>query len=184
MRARTLLRAGSLRSSTVWGLAVIALVLLLAACSSGPVPIAYDQDSCDYCRMQISDPRYGGELITRTGKVLKFDSIECMASYYAGLQDSTTVRSVWVSDYSKPGTLMAAPEAVYIRHAGPGSPMGKGLLALAAGSTSGTAGTVPPGDTLSWSTVVELVRREGLTQGSGTADANDAQDHATDAFEH
>jgi copper chaperone NosL len=142
----------------------MALALLLLACSSGPVPIAYDQDGCDYCRMQISDRRFGAELITRTGKVHKFDSIECLASFYTTLRDSTTVRSLWVSDYTRPGTLIPAREALYIHHEGPGSPMGRGLLALR-GDVNVAGAAVPAGDTLGWNAVVELVSREGLAPG-------------------
>jgi copper chaperone NosL len=96
--------------------------------------------------------------------VHKFDSIECLASFYATLQDSATVRSLWVSDYSKPGTLIPAREALYIHHEGPGSPMGRGLLALR--GDAGAAGAVAPaGDTLGWNAVVQLVSREGLAPG-------------------
>jgi copper chaperone NosL len=142
----------------------VALTLLLLACTTGPVPIAYDQDGCDYCRMQISDPRYGGELITRTGKVHKFDSIECLASFYATLSDSTAVRSLWVSNYLEPGTLIPAREAIFIHHEGPGSPMGRGLLALR-GDANAAGVAAPAGDTLGWSAVVKLVSREGLAPG-------------------
>ena len=183
MRTRAFPRAGTRQPHTVWLLAAIAIALLLAACSSGPVPIAYDQDACDYCRMQISDPRFGGELITRTGKVHKFDSIECLASFYAGLEDSASVRSLWVSDYRKPGTLVPAREALYIHHGGPGSPMGRGLLALQAGSDASSA-SVPAGDKLSWSGVVELVSREGLAPGMAPTGTADLRDGAVDAHQH
>ena len=183
MRTRALPRAGAQRPHSVWLLAAIAIALLLMACSSGPVPIAYDQDSCDYCRMQISDPRYGGELITRTGKVHKFDSIECLASFYAELQDSASVRSLWVSDYQKPGTFVPARQARYIHHQGPGSPMGRGLLALQAGSDAAAA-SVPAGDTLSWSEVVAMVSREGLAPGMTPTGAADAREGAVDAHQH
>jgi copper chaperone NosL len=183
MRARAFPRAGAERPHTVWLLAVIAVALLLVACSSGPVPIAYDQDSCDYCRMQISDPRYGGELITRTGKAHKFDSIECLASFYAGLEDSATIRSLWVSDYRQPGTLIAAREALYIHHAGPGSPMGRGLLAMQAGSGAPAAG-VPAGDTLNWRQVVRLVGGDGVAPGASTVSSRGAPQRAIDARPH
>ena len=180
MRTRTSPHTAAARSLSAWWLAVIAIALPLAACGSGPVPIAYDEDSCDYCRMQISDPRYGGELITRTRKVHRFDSIECLASFYAGLQDSTTVRSLWVSDYRKPGTLIPARDALYIHHTGPGSPMGRGLLALQAGSDATAAG-VPAGDTLSWSQVVRLVGGDGLAPGASTVGSLGARQRAIDA---
>lgn len=182
MPARTLPRMATQRSATVRVMAAIALALLLAACSSGPVPIAYDRDGCDYCRMQISDPRYGGELITHKGKVHKFDSIECLASFYAGLQDSAAVRSLWVSDYGKPGTLIPAREALFIHHEGPGSPMGRGLLALRGGAHELHA-PVPEGDTLSWSDVVELVNREGLAPGM-SLEGGAVRDGAEDVHSH
>ena len=182
MRTRTFAQTAA-RSLSAWRLATLAIVLLLAACSSAPVPIAYDQDGCDYCRMQISDPRYGGELITRTGKPHKFDSIECLASFYAGLKDSATVRSLWVSDYRKPGTLIAAREALYIHHTGPGSPMGRGLLALQAGSDAPVAG-VPAGDTLSWGQVIRMVSGAGSAPAAPTVSSLGARQRAIDARPH
>lgn len=116
--------------------------------------------------MQISDPRYGTELVTRTGKMHKFDSIECLASFYSSLQDGTGVRALWVSDYRKPGNFIPASEALFIHHDGPGSPMGRGLLAVAAdrdaADRDAASAGVPAGDTLSWAQVVELVATESL----------------------
>jgi copper chaperone NosL len=180
MRASAESRSGSRRPVAKWLLGALALAPLLAACDPGPVPIAYDRDGCDYCRMQITDPRYGGELITRTGKVHKFDSIECLASFYSTLQDAERVRSLLVSDYRDPGTLIDARQALYIHHGGPGSPLGRGLLALRRGSDA-TPAAAPAGDTLSWNALVELVSRDGLApglpgvtgaRGSGSRDAH------------
>lgn len=171
MRLRSLAPCRPLRHASALWLALVALILLAASCRSGPVPITYGQDSCAYCRMQISDPRYGGELITRTGKVLKFDSIECLASYYSGLSDPSMVHSTWVSDFRNPGTLLSAEGAIYIRRTGAGSPMGRGLLAVTTGSVtpdsdvSGEAGTLD-GDTLSWGGVVTLMRQDSLMQNA------------------
>ena len=52
-------RPGARRGSAA-ATAALLLVALLAACDRGPRPIAYGRDACDYCRMVISDPRYGG----------------------------------------------------------------------------------------------------------------------------
>jgi copper chaperone NosL len=174
--------------SALW-LAVVALALLAASCKPGAVPIAYGQDSCAYCRMQISDPRYGGELITRTGKVLKFDSIECLASYYSGLSDPSTVRSTWVSDYRNPGTLVPADGAIYIQRAGARSPMGRGLLAVRAGAVaagsdvSGAAGPLE-GDTLSWAGVVALMQQDSLMQDAVPSRATPIVYRAADVRPH
>ncbi|MGB5288980.1 MAG: hypothetical protein WBN42_10875, partial [Ignavibacteriaceae bacterium] len=55
---------------------LLPLLFLLASCGSKPEPINYGKDECEFCRMQISDNRYGAELVTDKGKVYKFDSIE------------------------------------------------------------------------------------------------------------
>ncbi|MHB2034097.1 MAG: nitrous oxide reductase family maturation protein NosD, partial [Gemmatimonadaceae bacterium] len=129
---------------------------------SGPRPIAYGRDVCAYCLMQINDARYAAELVTHTGKVYTFDSIECLVSYYQTLDAAHrgAVESLWVSDYAHPGTLIAATSAAYLRAAGPGSPMGRGMMA-AADSVSLTPLRPQAADTImTWSDVLALAQRE------------------------
>ena len=130
--------------------------LLLAACAAaGPRPIAYDQDTCAFCRMTVSDPRYGAELVSTHGRVYTFDSVECLASYYLANRDNA--RSVWVTSADRPGELVAAEKARFHRAeagAEAGSPMGLGFSASSAG-------------TLSWDDVLSIVAREGLPSAGG-----------------
>lgn len=87
---------------------VAAFVLAGSAVACGPAkpdPIAYDADACAYCRMQISDPRFGAALITVEGRTLKFDSIECLLAYYRQAAAAHDVASVWVSNARHPGEL-------------------------------------------------------------------------------
>ncbi|HEX2778353.1 MAG TPA: nitrous oxide reductase family maturation protein NosD [Gemmatimonadaceae bacterium] len=151
--------------------ALLALLLLGACVRGGPKAIDYADASCDYCRMVISDPRYGAELVTTTGKVHEFDSIECLASYYAQAREAT-VRSVWVSDFARPGTLISAATATFVRASGPASPMGKGLTAFAPGTDSATIERASGGTpTLRWDDVLALVKREATV---ATHDASPA----------
>lgn len=134
---------------------LLVLALALAGCSRGPVPIAYGSDECDFCRMAISDPRYGAELVTTRGKVHKFDSIECMASYYLQA-DPATVHQVVVSDFAHPGTFIPATEATFRRGgAGPSSPMGAGLRAYRADAAPAGA-LAGSGEVLSWTQVLAV----------------------------
>ena len=134
--------------------------LLLAACAAaGPRPIAYDRDACAFCRMTVSDPRYGAELVSAHGKVYTFDSVECLASYY--LANRAATRSLWVTNADRPGELVPAEKARFHRAAARaegGSPMGLGLSASSAGS-------------LGWDEVLSLVAREGLP-GAGRGPAS------------
>lgn len=59
-----------------------AIVLLaLSACNTKPEPFAIGKDICEECNMIIMDPKFGGELITKKGKVLKFDDAHCIDNY-------------------------------------------------------------------------------------------------------
>jgi copper chaperone NosL len=139
----------------------------LAACTvAGPRPIAYGHDECAYCRMVISDRRFGAALVTAKGRTVVFDSVECLASWYDLSRDERgrdVARSLWVSDYNRPGHLLDASRARYLRVVGPASPMGKGLIAIA---SDADARRVPgAGETSGWDVVVATVRREGLQRG-------------------
>jgi copper chaperone NosL len=110
----------------------ISVLAFVSACgSSRPDAIAYDADQCTYCRMQISDPRFGAELLTRHGRSLKFDSIECVLSFYKQAHTAGDVASVWVSDFEHPGTLINAAGAAFVDIGAGRAPMGRGWVAVA-----------------------------------------------------
>jgi len=60
---------------------LILLTAIIFGCSKNPQPISYGQDECEFCKMIVMDERYGAELVTGTGKIYFFDSIECLVGY-------------------------------------------------------------------------------------------------------
>ncbi|MEO7083166.1 MAG: nitrous oxide reductase family maturation protein NosD [Gemmatimonadaceae bacterium] len=142
-------------------IAVIALGAI-AGCARAPQPIRYGGEDCDVCHMTISDPRFGAELVTNKGKVHKFDSIECMASYYLQARAAGDVRSVWVSDFQHPGTFIPAESAQYLRGTTSAhSPMGKGLAAIAPSANLARAAQDLAGQPTPWSEVLTLAAVSG-----------------------
>lgn len=131
--------------------ALLTVALALTGCTRGPQPIAFNADTCDYCRMQISDPRFGGEIVTRKGKVLKFDSIECLVDYGKQANVSAEIGSTWVIDYMHPGTLIPATTARYVKLRPGMSPMGRGLASVAPGATVGQLRAAGVTTDLTWS---------------------------------
>ncbi|MGH7669995.1 MAG: nitrous oxide reductase accessory protein NosL [Gemmatimonadaceae bacterium] len=155
-------------------IAVAVALLATPACHPGPRPIAYGQDGCAYCLMQINDARYAAELVTHTGKVYTFDSIECLVSYYQALDGHhrDAVETMWVSDYAHPGTLISAATASYLRVSGPGSPMGRGMLAVARAADLAPLRERASGAPMTWTDVLALAEREQWdTHDPGHADA-------------
>lgn len=79
-------------------LSVLFAVVFFAGCTEKKVePIQYGHDYCDHCKMQITDKRYGGAILTTEGKTLKFDSIECLAESKHSLKDH--VKEVYFVDF-------------------------------------------------------------------------------------
>lgn len=135
----------------------------IAACGGNGRPIVYDRDACDFCRMTISDRRFGAEVVTAKGKIRTFDSIECLASFVAGLDGSEAPRAILVTDYDHPGTFIDAERARYLRVSGPGSPMGGGLMAFAANADTAMLVRRSGGQALGWAEVLQTRREKART---------------------
>lgn len=81
--------------------------------------------------MTISDQRFGAELVTTTGKVHKFDSVECLSAFYHASEDvQDKTHSVWVTDYRNTPQLINVSEVVFIHSPALHSPMGANLAAV------------------------------------------------------
>jgi copper chaperone NosL len=103
-------------------------IALLAACNSSPEDINYNIDECAYCKMKISDPRFGAELVTAKGKIFKYDSAECLINTYLEKPDEK-YKYILVVDFSQPRKLINAIEAIYLISEQQPSPMGGDLSA-------------------------------------------------------
>jgi hypothetical protein len=107
------------------GVAVSSLIMLGACANGRPSGIAYDADTCTRCHMQISDRHFSAVLVTRHGRSLKFDSIDCLREYIAQPTVAADVASLWVADFARPGILIRATQARYFDVGASRSPMGK-----------------------------------------------------------
>jgi copper chaperone NosL len=128
----------------------------LQACSSGPEPIRYGQESCSYCKMGISDKRFGAEIITRKGKVIKFDAAECMLDYVkSGYLAKNEIASYYVVDATQPGQLVNAEQAFYVNSEQVRSPMGGNIAASISKEGTRKLTAEFSGNILDWGKVLE-----------------------------
>ncbi len=136
--------------------ALVAVVGLLG-CSPSTPSVAWDIDNCDYCRMTVSDRRFGAAAVTNGGRTLHFDSIECLAAWTEA--QPKPPRAIFIADASAPGTLLPVAALRFHRTAIGTSPMGKGFVAVAK-----TAGhTDWDGPALTWDEVRATVSQEGMS---------------------
>lgn len=107
------------------------LIPFLSSCGGGPQPIRFGEDACDNCRMIISDPRFGAQLVTDKGKAFKFDDISCYWKYKKNqkLTDTDIAHSL-VVDYHHPKTMIDANNACILRAESIKSPMSSKLAAI------------------------------------------------------
>ena len=133
------------------------LVLNLSACTEPePRPLQAGVDGCADCLMVIDANGHGAEIVTRTGKVLTFDSAECMASHLTSLE-AGEVHSLWVVDFSNPEELVPAESAFYLVSPTLGSPMGLGITAFGRRQDRDGAVNAFGGEPADWSSVQALV---------------------------
>lgn len=131
------------------------LLLLFGGCSQQPAEIHYGGDECAHCKMMITDNRFAAQIVTETGKSIKFDAIECMAAYAGDHKSELKEAKFWVSNFDQPGTWTAIQDAVIIRSNQIKSPMGASLLALSGPEAAKQHLAEYPGEKKSWE---ELVR--------------------------
>ncbi len=141
------------------------LGIFSVSCSApGPEPLRYGEDVCDYCRMSIVEQNFGSELVTKKGKILKFDSIECLAAFTGTDKISAeSIHSMWITDFTAPSNLVDVSDATFVHTSTLRSPMGVGLFGFSSLTEANEFIAKNQGNILAWTDMVELVKdRWGL----------------------
>ena len=107
------------------------MIFVLISCSTDPEPLRFGTDACHTCKMTLMDRKFGAELVTRKGKVFKFDDVNCMLTFYhSGEVDPADFAHRLVVDFSQPEKLIHAPDAFYLKSAEIKSPMASQIAAF------------------------------------------------------
>ncbi len=130
--------------------AALAVVVATACAPVGPREII-DGDACGYCRMEVTDERFGAQVTTSTGKVHVFDSVECLAGYLASM-DPATVSGAWVHDVEDPGNWVEVATAGYLVDALLHPPMGR-VIAFSSPHAAAESQARLGGSRVSWTAV-------------------------------
>ena len=102
--------------------------VLATACTPTAEPVNFGQDACTHCKMTIVDEQFAAEVVTRKGKVFKFDAIECMLEFLK-IKQSDQMALTLVRDYENPHEWQDATHCNYLISKEVPSPMGVGLSA-------------------------------------------------------
>ncbi len=107
------------------------LTVSVVGCSVKPEPIEFGKDACYVCKMTLVDRRFGAELVTKKGKIYKFDDLRCFADFYrSGVVPESDIHQALVVDFAEAVPLVVSTEAIFVRSDAARSPMGGGVAAF------------------------------------------------------
>jgi copper chaperone NosL len=138
---------------------VLAAVATVRCSEPGPGAIHYDTDACDHCRMTISDPRFAAQVVTRTGKVYRFDDPGCLAAFLASKQVTPdAVHSIWTNDYAHPERLLRAEQSTFVVSDQIRSPMNGGMAAFGSATDAAAFRSTVAGRVEAWADALKRGR--------------------------
>jgi copper chaperone NosL len=81
--------------------------------------------------MTLMDNKFGAEVVTSKGKIYKFDDANCMLTFYnSGQVPTEEMKEILIVDFSKPGNLIDARNALYVKSESIKSPMASNIAAF------------------------------------------------------
>jgi len=107
------------------------MMFLFTSCTAKPQPFAYGKDICDDCKMTIMDPKFGGEIITKKGKIYKFDDAHCLVNFMKGgtVKEADVAQTVFV-DYENDHSFLDVKTSYFVTSDGLKSPMNSNTAAF------------------------------------------------------
>ena len=113
-------------------LAIIGLsALLFSSCSTEPEPIRIGKDNCDFCKMTISDSRFGAQIVTKNGKKYKFDDQHCLSQFlHEDKVKDEDLAGVYFVDFNEPHGFIHSENAFYLQSPSLKSPMNGNIAAF------------------------------------------------------
>lgn len=92
---------------------------------TGPVPVAYDKQTCAHCHMHVSEPGFAAQLRLDDGQVLFFDDPGCLFAYVK--KHAPEARSMYFRHVQEDRWL-SAEQVGFVRRSP--TPMGYGFAAV------------------------------------------------------
>ena len=140
------------------------LFFLLAAmavvsCNVEPAPIKVGTDACSFCKMGVADKRFGAELITRKGKIYKFDDLHCLVEFTkTGAVKHQDLDKMYLVNYQKPHGFIELQKAFLLKSETFKSPMGSNIAAFQTEKESEASARSVQGTVVKWTSLIPFHR--------------------------
>ncbi len=125
-------------------------MLFVDSCTTGPEAIRLGKDNCAFCKMTISDSRFGSEIVTSTGKVFKFDDIQCMEQFMKEADEKVRKNSgVYLVDFCGNHGFLSTEKSILLKSVALKSPMNGNVAAFSSLDSFNAVKNIYPGDKIS-----------------------------------
>lgn len=132
---------------------MLSSVFFFSCSGDKAVPIKLNTDNCDFCKMTISDGKFGAELITEKGRVYKFDDIACMV-HYSKENSANKIQAFYVHDYAQDNVLIPVSAAFFISGGNIKSPMHGNIIAFINGNVARDFSEKLEGTLIEWQDIL------------------------------
>jgi copper chaperone NosL len=107
------------------------LIPFLVACGVTTEPLRYGKDACHFCKMILMDKKFGAEVVTKKGKVYKFDDTNCMLNFMNDNPSEVEESAIrLIVDYTQPEKLIPVEQAFFLHSDSIRSPMNSTIAAF------------------------------------------------------
>ncbi len=145
-------------NSKLIGVMVIGFLCIQLSCTPKAEPFKYGTDNCYTCKMGIIDRKFGSELVTKKGKVYKFDDVGCMVRLMkSGTLEQSEVSQVLVVNYEKENDLLDVNLCTFVVGQDIKSPMNFNVAAFANSDTAKNFGSQGERKIVEWKTVYDNI---------------------------
>ena len=131
--------------------AAVLSIILLSGCNVSPEPITVGKDNCHFCKMTISDSRFGGEVVSKKTKTYKFDDAHCVLGFIrSNSVKREDIAGIYFVDFAAGHEFVRAEDAYFLQSPALKSPMNGNIAAFK--SEDSLHGALPTfyGNKISW----------------------------------
>jgi len=109
------------------------------------------KDACDFCKMILSDNRFGAEIISQKGKLYKFDDAHCAISFmHSGKSGQANIGEIYFTDFCNGHKLIHSKDAIFLKSEALRGPMGGDISAFSNADSLGYVLKKYNGSVLHW----------------------------------
>ncbi|MGG9971114.1 nitrous oxide reductase accessory protein NosL [Ferruginibacter sp. SUN002] len=136
--------------------ALLFLSFSLSSCSIAPEPLKIGVDNCYFCKMTVSDVKFGAELITTKGKIHKFDDIHCILAYLKTKETPTAnIKDIYLANFSGDHQLINVNKSFLLKSETLRSPMGGNIAAFDSKDNLIAVQKSFPGTIVTWTELIK-----------------------------